>query len=66
MMCSECLQECDVRNVDIGIGSYEYWGSKSIDVHYVPLSTCCEADAYNEIIIDGDNVEMIGLVENEV
>lgn len=40
--CSECSEPCGVKLVDIGIGPYEFWGSRCNDVEWVELSTCCE------------------------
>jgi hypothetical protein len=28
--------------VDEGIGHYEYWGAKGVDVRLVEVSPCCE------------------------
>lgn len=42
--CCACKQECNVIEVDFGIGSYEYWGSKGIDIDLQEVSDCCEAD----------------------
>jgi hypothetical protein len=33
-----------VIEVDFGIGSYEYWGAKGVDIDLQEVSDCCEAD----------------------
>lgn len=45
MFCSECGKECDVIEVDFGIGAYEYWGATGVDINICEVSNCCEADA---------------------
>lgn len=42
--CKECKQECDVIDVDFGIGAYEYWGAKGVHVDIQAVSDCCEGD----------------------
>ena len=42
--CCACKQECLVIEVDFGIGSYEYWGAKGVDIDLQEVSDCCEAD----------------------
>jgi hypothetical protein len=42
--CCACKQECSVIEVDFGIGSYEYWGAKGVDIDLQEVSDCCEAD----------------------
>lgn len=44
MWCSECGLECNVIEVDFGIGAYEYWGATGVDVNICEVSDCCEAD----------------------
>jgi hypothetical protein len=34
--------------IDEGIGSYEYWGAKGVDIRLVEVSPCCEADVLDE------------------
>ena len=46
--CSDCGQECTVGVIDEGIGSYEYWGAKGVDVRLVEVSDCCEAEVLDE------------------
>lgn len=42
--CENCKEPCSVVQVDFGIGFYEYWGVKSVDVQMRDCSDCCEAD----------------------
>ena len=45
--CGSCEQECDVTQVDGGIGHYEFWGRLGIDrQELVWRSTCCEGIVY--------------------
>ena len=44
--CSCCGQECEVKVVDNGIGSYEFWGAKGYDSRPEAVSECCEADVF--------------------
>jgi len=46
--CSYCNQECDVDEVDEGIGAYEYWGATGVDVKIVEVSRCCGEDVLDE------------------
>ena len=46
--CSYCNQECDVEEVDEGIGSYEYWGATGVDVKMVEVSACCGEEVLDE------------------
>jgi hypothetical protein len=39
--CSACGKECYTRIEDEGIGEYEYWGSRGVDVRLVEVSDCC-------------------------
>ena len=43
-ICSECKQPCTVKEIDGGIGSYEYCGYRGFDSRMIEVSTCCEAD----------------------
>lgn len=43
MWCTECGQPCDVIEVDFGIGPYEYWGQRCVQVDIQQVSNCCEA-----------------------
>lgn len=47
-VCSECGQECEIHNVDCGIGPYEFWGQKCIHHDFRWMSKCCDAPALNE------------------
>ena len=44
--CSECGDECRVKEIDEGIGSYEFWGCRGTDHQCFVVSVCCEATAY--------------------
>jgi hypothetical protein len=44
LICSDCGLECNVKRVDFGIGPYEYWGHRGVDVQMRDCSDCCEAD----------------------
>ncbi len=44
MICGECGKLAAIVEVDFGIGSYEYWGAKGIDVNIHYVSECCEVD----------------------
>lgn len=46
--CTACKQECEVEVIDEGIGAYEYWGAKGVDIRLVEQSQCCEADVTDE------------------
>ena len=41
--CTECGEECNTIIIDYGIGSYEYWGAKGVDIQIEAVSDCCEA-----------------------
>ena len=55
--CQECELECRGQVVDQGIGPYEFWGQKGIDVREAFVSECCEA-----LVVDIDENE-VGLPE---
>lgn len=42
--CTACGKKCQTKEIDIGIGGYEFWGSPGFDQRYVTVSECCEAD----------------------
>lgn len=42
--CFNCGEACESKLVNIGIGYYEYWGSRSFDRRVAEVSDCCEAD----------------------
>jgi len=44
MYCTECNESCNAKDVDFGIGAYEYWGYKSVDRNIQTVSDCCEAE----------------------
>ena len=47
--CAGCLKECDAITIDEGIGAYEYWGDKGVDIRLVEVSDCCEDDLLDEL-----------------
>ena len=46
--CVLCGKECEVDIVDEGIGTYEYWGAKGVDIQLVEVSVCCGEDVTDE------------------
>lgn len=44
--CAECHQSTKLIEIDVGIGSYEYFGFVGNDVRIIFVSECCEADYY--------------------
>lgn len=44
--CGECKKECDWQVLDYGIGGYEFWGARGVDVNLQTVSKCCEGDLY--------------------
>lgn len=44
VICKACEKECAVTTIDVGIGSYEYWGAPGYDSQLCQVSLCCEAD----------------------
>lgn len=46
--CGCCGQPCSPRQVDNGIGAYEYWGSKGVDVRIDTESDCCDAPVFSD------------------
>lgn len=53
--CTFCKQECEVDVVDEGIGAYEYWGAKGVDIRLVEVSSCCGEDMTDEPIEEEDD-----------
>lgn len=47
-ICTSCGEPCDPMIIDLGIGSYEYWGAPGIDVQLTVVSQCCEAAIIDE------------------
>ena len=58
-ICSDCKEPCEVIIVDSGIGAYEYWGARGIDVQLEAVSNCCDAPAYIDSSEDFVTVSMI-------
>jgi hypothetical protein len=56
LACCNCGRECKVVRVDFGIGPYEYWGHRGVDVQERDCSDCCEADLtlYDESPLEED------------
>jgi len=44
MYCTECGELCNAKDVDFGIGAYEYWGQRCVDRNIQTVSDCCEAE----------------------
>lgn len=54
LICEQCNHECGTKEIDIGIGGYEYWGFKGVDSRKVEVSDCCEADYHESESEDDD------------
>ena len=48
MYCGECKKECEGDWIDVGIGSYEFWGARGCDTRMVYVSKCCEGDVFED------------------
>lgn len=48
LFCGECGDPCETREVNQGIGPYEYWGYCGFDRRMATVSHCCEADVYED------------------
>ena len=46
--CKKCKQECEVVWEDVGIGSYEFWGSHGVHTEYACYSKCCEDELFDD------------------
>ena len=46
-VCLACGDVCKVVQIDVGIGQYEFWGYRSVDVQIVNVSDCCESTFAN-------------------
>lgn len=44
MYCTACELECEVEDVDFGVGAYEYWGAPGFHTDVHTVSKCCEAE----------------------
>jgi len=53
-VCAACRQDCRLVLVDYGIGSYEYWGCRGVDVQWCEVSDCCEAGVLHDVWADPD------------
>ena len=43
-VCAECKQAARFQLIDVGIGSYEFWGATGNHVEMVWASECCEGE----------------------
>lgn len=43
VVCSQCGDVTEGYFTDLGIGAYEYWGSKGVDTDIRFVSRCCDA-----------------------
>lgn len=59
--CTACGQPCEVGIIDNGIGSYEYWGSKEVDIQLEAVSNCCEAPAVDH----NNNIITVQMIKSE-
>lgn len=57
--CSECKNACDGKWIDVGIGSYEFWGQRCNDTQWVEVSNCCEGDIVDFFEEDNDVDEQV-------
>jgi predicted RNA-binding Zn-ribbon protein involved in translation (DUF1610 family) len=44
MICPHCGENVDGEWTDVGIGPYEYWGSKETDTQMVLLCEACDGE----------------------
>lgn len=56
MICPICQNETDVYIEDIGIGSYEYWGSLEVNSRIRAFTKCCD-ESMDVPVIENDNYE---------
>ena len=47
--------------MDLGIGAYEYWGSKEVDSRKETLSTCCEAKVVRNRAVNSEFVSLTSI-----
>ncbi len=48
-LCSACRKPFEPKTIDIGIGAYEFWGTKGTDRQTAVVSKCCDASPiYNQ------------------
>lgn len=50
LFCGECHEACEIAWEDVGIGSYEFWGAPGVDVQLEPMSDCCSADIFIDVL----------------
>ena len=46
--CTECGEECEIKEIDNGIGCHEFHGAKGSQVNMVEVSDCCKAPVVDE------------------
>lgn len=46
--CGDCGESAEPKSVDFGYGVTEYWGSVSTHRDVQIVSTCCEADLFED------------------
>ncbi len=68
MWCAFCGKECDTKEVDFGIGSYEFWGARGVDIQLCEVSSCCEDEilkAQPIVLIDRTNRDLYYVIRSE-
>lgn len=58
--CADCCEQTNTTWQDFGIGPYEYWGSKGVDVQLVEVTECCECPTWFE-----DHSELIAWLRDQ-
>lgn len=52
--CGVCGAQCEYHVVDNGIGTYEFWGDKGVDVKVEIESICCGAGVFTNPALNPD------------
>jgi hypothetical protein len=60
-LCSDCHEPCEAKIVDLGIGRFEYWGSKEVDSQPTTVSTCCGAQVVKNQAFNTEFVELTSI-----
>ena len=47
--CAGCHEYVTATVIDEGIGEYEYWGCKGVDVQLCYVSPCCEEELLDRL-----------------
>lgn len=42
--CNKCREDKDIIGEDVGIGPFEFWGAKGIDVRYIYYCSECGSE----------------------